>query len=176
MQWYCKPQLFTSHQAQRSQRRNMSQHAKQCKLEQPRFPETQQNKSREGKKKSFQSDQSRAKLRQSPNTTHTAGTSRGGSHIYSTYSSVRSGMDQSRGFEWKKKQQKKYPILWIRTQRSHSACVPTIMWKAEGTESVLFSILFFPRRNESSDADLDYRGRRTRTSCLEKCEHDASKL
>ncbi len=44
MQWYCKAQLFTSHQAERSQRHNMSQHAKQCKLEHPRFPETRQHK------------------------------------------------------------------------------------------------------------------------------------
>lgn len=44
MQWYSKAQLFTSHQAQRSQRHNMSQHAKQCKLEHPRFPETEQRK------------------------------------------------------------------------------------------------------------------------------------
>lgn len=57
MQWYCKAQLFTSHQAQRSQRHNMSQHAKQCKLEHPRFPETKRHK--EKGKKSFQSDESK---------------------------------------------------------------------------------------------------------------------
>lgn len=42
MRWYCEAQLFTSHQARRSQRHNMSQHAKRCKLEHTRFPETEQ--------------------------------------------------------------------------------------------------------------------------------------
>lgn len=53
MQWYCKAQLFTSQQAQRSQRHNMSQHAKQCKLEHPRFPETERHGESRGGKKIF---------------------------------------------------------------------------------------------------------------------------
>lgn len=47
-QWYCKAQLFTSHQAERFQRHNMSQHAKQCKLEHLGFPETKQRREQRG--------------------------------------------------------------------------------------------------------------------------------
>lgn len=33
---------------------------------------------------------------------------------------------------------------------NHSACLPTILWKAKGTDSVLFSILFSPEDKEET--------------------------
>lgn len=69
----------------------------------------------------------------------------------------------------------KYGLLWMRTQRNHSACVPTIMWKARELNQFCSALLFSPedRRDKRRNAELDYKGG---TGFSEKCERDASKL
>lgn len=90
---------------------------------QVRTPPLPRNQAAQRVKGKSLSSPTRAKLWQSPNTAHTQlGPIEGGSHIWSTYS--RSGIYCTEALS------AEYRFLWIRTQRNHSACVPTIMWKA----------------------------------------------
>lgn len=169
MQWYCKAQLFTSHQARRSQRHNMSQHAKQCELEHPRFPETKQHKESKENKKSL-SSLTRAKLWQSPQYhTHTAGTNRRSFPHFA----VRIAKSQI----WYILKRK----LWVQNIVSYG-------WEPRGTTVRVCQQLcgrqgnwisfvqrfVFPRRRQTQKErtqELDYK-----RGCSEKCERDASKL